>query len=304
MPTSALLAATLRDVELRLSAERMRRDVSDSANAVVPWLECQSAPPALRRGSIHEWLGVAGPAAGDPDAADRASARCDDPGAEWTPAVAIATHVAMSAMQASVRAGGVAIWIGRRCWPYPHLLARAGAPLLARSLFVDPLDAGERVWAIDLALRCAAVSVVVADASGLDMASSRRLQLAAEAGAIAADRAGSAGGLGLLLRPGREVSSLSAARTRWLVRREPSSGSWPRWRIELLRDRSAGGVLGIGARSRDAGAAIDRGGINAWSVEWNRADAGVVVPAGMAGRTGEAPRASVGGGPGFGRLIA
>lgn len=293
MPTRDQLAHVLRAIEHRIASASAHADAADDAIAALDWLP-HAAAPSLRRGGLHEWLGVADPA----------SSSSGDRPSPWMPALAITTHLAIRALRSDVRASGVAVWIGRRSWPYPHLLARAGSSLLERCLFVDPPDAGARVWAIDLALRSPAASVVIADASGLDMASSRRLQLAAEAGAIAANRTGSMGGLGLLLRPWREMSNLSAAWTRWLIRREPSVGNWPRWRIELLRNRSAGGAIAIGARTRDAGAMIDRGGTNAWIVELDRADAGVVIPAGMAGRTGETPRPSIGAGPRLDRLIA
>jgi hypothetical protein len=51
--------------------------------------------------------------------------------------------------------------------------------LLDRSVFVDPATPAERVWAIELALRCAGVAAVIADGTALSMAESRRLQLAA-----------------------------------------------------------------------------------------------------------------------------
>jgi hypothetical protein len=132
-------------------------------------------------------------------------------------------------------------WIGRKCWPYPRLLIRSRGmdvdhsidqqggvedrSMLERSIFIDPPDDAARLWAIDLALRSGALAAVVADGSKLDMAATRRLQLAAEHG----------GALALLARPPRELDRLSAASTRWIVRSVPSPGRWPRWSIELCR---------------------------------------------------------------------
>lgn len=123
---------------------------------------------------------------------------------------------------------GLAVWIGRRCWPYPPAIAHDPTNLLGRSVFVDPPTREDRLWAIDQALRSPAVATVVADGRGLTMAASRRLQLACEAG----------GAMGLLSRPLHERSELSAATTRWLVQPEPAhepESCEPAWTIELLR---------------------------------------------------------------------
>lgn len=201
----------------------------------------------------------------------------------WFPPLSLMVHLAWQAIDDASGAAAVAggrigaasadpppspgrvVWIGRRSWPYAHaLVRRIGSSLdrrlLDASLFVDPPDDAARVWAIDLALRAGGgggggdgseagdggVALVIADASRLDMASSRRLQLAAEAGARAAASCGTPriGGIGLLLRPPAERRQLSASATRWLVRaaeRAPPptasrSGMFcPRWTVELLR---------------------------------------------------------------------
>ncbi|MCA9285396.1 MAG: hypothetical protein KDA22_09290, partial [Phycisphaerales bacterium] len=122
----------------------------------------------------------------------------------------------------------VVLWIGRACWPGMRSMTRPRVipvpvpvprrdsdrhidmqdrTLLNRSLLLDAHDASERLWAIDLGLRCPAVAAVIADASGFDMGATRRLQLAAEAG----------GALAILARPPWELSRLSAASTRWRV---------------------------------------------------------------------------------------
>lgn len=133
------------------------------------------------------------------------------------------------------------LWIGRAVWPYPRALTMAGGDdLLRRSTFIDPADAGQRTWAIDLALRSRAVGVVIADGSGAAMPTSRRFQLAAAAG----------GAIGLLARPLRELDQLSAANTRWRVTPTPTPAPIPhavsndernaqRWTLELLRNKSS-----------------------------------------------------------------
>ncbi len=191
----------------------------------------------LAAGAIHEWFG-----AGEPDGS-------------WDPPLSILVHLAWRALEEAEERGrgGRVLWIGRRGWPYPRALVgdhgvraseaglelgrleegeRPGDPelLLRRSVLVDAETAARRTWALDLALRCPSVTAVVADASGLDMAATRRLQLAAEAG----------GGLGLLARPPREERELSAASTRWRVRRARSeSAGGPRWTLAMLRCKTS-----------------------------------------------------------------
>jgi hypothetical protein len=161
------------------------------------------------------------------------------------------------------RSGSV-LWIGRAVWPYAATLlganelrehvvpgaerttakatcehtlqleltlderpcagSAADRPLFARSLFVAPTDAAGRLWAVDAALRCPTVTAVVVDASGFDMAATRRLALAANTGEA----------LALLARPPHEERALSAAATRWRVTRAGDSLA-PCWRLELLR---------------------------------------------------------------------
>ncbi len=136
----------------------------------------------------------------------------------------------------------------------PERFSLADGPLFEHSLFVDPGPAqvGQRLWAIDTALRCPSVTAIVADGSGLPMAGTRRLQLAAAA----------ADALVLLARPPAEIGEVSAATTRWAVTRAQDAGradlagdvkfpndaeftsdtAPPRWRIELLRAKGSQGI--------------------------------------------------------------
>ena len=129
-------------------------------------------------------------------------------------------------------------WVGRAAWPAPGDLVRGmraalvgmfggalprtwpDARLHDRSILVDvpPHDAGARLWAIEQAVRCAGVCVVIADGRGLDHAATRRLQLAA------------ADTLLLSLRgPSRDAAArraaASAAATRWSVERAPDAAT-------------------------------------------------------------------------------
>lgn len=103
----------------------------------------------------------------------------------------------------------------------------------------------DTLWCLEELLRTRPVGAVVAEVGGLDLATSRRLQLAAETGGVP--------GLLLRLRPQRVEAS--AAVTRWSVQARPATlppdvepDLWPEirnpsWRVELLRAR--GGRPGV-----------------------------------------------------------
>jgi hypothetical protein len=177
----------------------------------------------LGRGMVHEWIGVGEP----PD--DTRLPRPPVRTAHWSPALTLLMELTRSAAASPQDGRDHVVWIGPAVWPYPIALARAGAPgaplALDRCLFVRATRPADRLWAADLALRSRAVAAVVADGSSFDLAATRRLQLAAEAGA----------GLCLLARPAWERAELSAAATRWLISRVPSSSMNRRWTVGLLR---------------------------------------------------------------------
>jgi hypothetical protein len=194
----------------------------------------------LRCGGIHEWFGT--------DAESRAPRPAAGAGDQrwWVPPLGILLHLVCRRVGGGSDRRGQVVWIGRWAWPNPQVLLESGAA--GQSVFVDPPDAGSRLWAIDVAVRCPAVAAVVADGSGLDMAATRRLQLAAEWGSA----------LVLMARPPREMDRLSAATTRWLVRWAPSPDRMPRWIVQLLRCK---GRL-------EASAAPDGSGCR-WIVPWS-----------------------------------
>jgi hypothetical protein len=170
-------------------------------------------------------------------------------GLTWVPPLALILSLTIEQTQASSGDAPV-LWIGRDCWPSPSsVLAwssierpRAGAELLARSVFVDACTPAERVWAVELALRSRAASCVVVDGSRFTLPDSRRLQLAA--GASSADLSTPASGqtLALVLRPWWERSVLSSAHARWLVGTHVATA--PAWNVELLRCKGLAGVMG------------------------------------------------------------
>jgi protein ImuA len=226
----------------------------------------------LRAGAVHEWAGH------DMGEGDRPSA------SGWSPPVGILVWLARRALASAP--GRRAVWIGRAVTPYPAALAGrvdAGGPrLIERSLLVDASSAGERVWAADLALRCRAVGCVALDGRGLDLACTRRLQLAARAG----------GGIALVARPASMARVPTAAATRWATRPwvgdepEPAACAGPRWTVELLRCKGV----------QPAPEAPRR-----WVVEWCCETSDVRVDAGVVDRSRPpAVGSSPAGGPGPG----
>jgi hypothetical protein len=154
---------------------------------------------------------------------------------------------------------GRVVWIGRACWPNPAILERLG--LLDRSLLVDAPDAGERLWAIDLAMRSCATACVVGDGKGFKIAATRRLELTATQRPC----------LVLLGRPGSERTVPSSALTRWTVRRRVTDSLRPGWTLEL--------VHGKGMHLANAGP---------WPLEWDCAKGAVTVSAAMVDRSASA----------------
>jgi protein ImuA len=166
---------------------------------------------------------------------------------------------ATSAMAAMARRflgrGGALVWCrnarltGELGELYGPGLARFGLEP-ARLIVAQARDEGEVLWAFEEALRCRGVACAVAEIGKLDLALSRRLQLAVEAG----------GGAGLILRP--EPDPLpNAALTRW--RAEPllaPDGIF--WRLVLWRARGA--APGV------------------WTVRWDEQTLSFALAAGMA----------------------
>lgn len=116
-------------------------------------------------------------------------------------------------------------WVGRRCWPTPHLLES----ISTNSIYLDPPDKSKRLWTIIQLLRCPAVWAVVADGSGFNNLASRRLSFAAQKG----------GALGLILRPPWELEETSSAHTKWKIAPLCSEKASLRWSLTLLRAKGA-----------------------------------------------------------------
>lgn len=182
----------------------------------IPAIDSALPGNGLRRGGVHEWIGTCDPA----------PTRTTD--RRWSPAFTLLITIAHSVAAERQGAGRRLVWVGEQIWPYAPSLARGPSGcrvMLDHSLFVRSMTAADRLWTADMALRSRAPGAVIVDGSTFDLAATRRLQLAAEAGGV----------LCLLARPPWEQGVLSAATSRWRVSRAISPSVTGRWSVELLR---------------------------------------------------------------------
>ena len=119
----------------------------------------------------------------------------------------------------------------------PYLPGLAHAGIDARTLiYLNVPRAEDVLWAMGEALKCRGFSAVIAEFPAatrvLDLTMTRRLALAAQEG----------GGLGLILRHGRDIEP-NAATTRWLVSSAPSTPDQfgglglPTFTLDLVKNR-------------------------------------------------------------------
>ena len=152
--------------------------------------------------------------------------------------------------------------------PYGHGLAQLGLDV-GRLILVETKTDKDALWAIEETLRSEARPAMVAGAlaGGLDLTSSRRLNLAA-----APQRTP------LVLLSGAKAASTSAAAARWRIATAPAArdrfGAFaaPRWHVALERCR-----LG-----NHRGRLMNR--LGAWLIEWNHVAHRFRVVAGLADR--------------------
>ncbi|NDC40222.1 MAG: Error-prone repair protein ImuA [Chitinophagia bacterium] len=156
---------------------------------------------------------------------------------------AAATNGFMAGLMSHILKGGTAIWVSARRTLFPPALALFGiAP--ERIIFIDVLRQKEVLWAVEEALRCAAVQVVVGELGSLSFTESRRLQLAVEQSQVT----------GLLHRYAADTVPVTACVSRWHIKPAASQTDglpgmgFPRWNVQLLKVRN--------------------GKPGAWQVEW------------------------------------
>lgn len=216
-------------------------------------------------------------------------------GVPWCPPLGVAIHLAWRVLTQEVRTDGRRIaWVGTAVKPAERMLLggmRAGrtrcsspfdseahGPCVHRAhpdrrlleasfhVAVSRNDVTERLWAIEQAVSCPGVAMVVADGRDLAMPAMRRLQLAAIAAAedssgahVRAGLSGPTGALLLVVRPPGEATVRSATATRWRVDASRCRGftEEPTWAVGLLR-----------ARGRQALARFDRALVAHCQLDW------------------------------------
>lgn len=129
---------------------------------------------------------------------------------------------------------GVILWIGTARRIFPPALKNFGVPP-DRFIFIDLKKEKDVLWAMDEALKCAALTAVVAELKEISFTASQRLQLAVEKSKVT----------GFVLRHSVQKPGATACVSRWRITALPSETpdalpgpGFPTWRVELLRIRN------------------------------------------------------------------
>lgn len=129
---------------------------------------------------------------------------------------------------------GMCVWIGRRRSIYPFALSRFGISP-DRVIFIDVKKDQDLMWAIEEALKCEALSVVVGEIKELSLTQSRRIQLAIETSKVT----------GFLHRMAPRICGASAAVCRWQISPLPAAAELrlpglglPCWQVTIEKVRN------------------------------------------------------------------
>jgi protein ImuA len=127
----------------------------------------------------------------------------------------------------------IGVWVSARRTIFPPALKVFGIEP-EQIVFIDLMRPKDVLWAIEEALKCNAVSVVIGELSELSFTESRRLQLAVEQSRVT----------GFLHRYNPRSENITACVTRWRIKPLasetdgiPGVGS-PRWNVQLLKVRN------------------------------------------------------------------
>lgn len=133
-----------------------------------------------------------------------------------------------------MRNSGAALWISPRRFIFPPALKSFGITA-DRVVFIDVPKEKDKLWVMEEALKCSALSAVVAEIPEISFTNSRRLQLAVEQSRVT----------GFILRSNPRHLTTTAAVCRWQISSltsEPEEGlpgvGFPRWKVELLKVRN------------------------------------------------------------------
>jgi protein ImuA len=130
--------------------------------------------------------------------------------------------------------GGSLMWVSSTRKLFPPALKNFGIEP-DRVIFVDLKREKDVIWAMDEALKCAAITAVVGEVRDMDFTASRRLQLAVEQSKVT----------GFIIRNNESKPGTTACVSRWKITSLPSETfedlpgiGFPKWRVELLRVRN------------------------------------------------------------------
>lgn len=133
-----------------------------------------------------------------------------------------------------MKKSGATIWISTSRKIFPPALKTFGIEP-DQFIFVDLQKEKDVLWAMDEALKCDALTAVVAEMQDLSFTESRRLQLAVEHSRVT----------GFVLRTNPKKVSTTACVSRWKISpalTESIDGlpgiGFPQWKVELLRMRN------------------------------------------------------------------
>jgi protein ImuA len=161
------------------------------------------------------------------------------------PLAAIHEYICNNAEEAAASAGFISaivsaittensltVWIGSNNNIFPHALTRFGVSP-ANVLFVEAGKEKEKQWIIEEALKCEALTAVVADIKYLGFTESRRFQLAVEQSGVTA----------FLIRKNIKATPGCCA-TRWRIQPIIQNNNdipgigFPQWNIQLLKSKN------------------------------------------------------------------
>jgi len=152
-----------------------------------------------------------------------------------SPVDAAATTGFMAALLGKLmHAGGLSLWISRKRTLYPPALKFFGIDP-DRVIFIDVKNEKDLLWMTEEALKCQALSAVIAEIKDMDLTASRRLQLAVEQSRVTA--------LLHRMNPGTMGNTACAARWKitpiasFLADDMPGVGFF-RWDVQLLKVRN------------------------------------------------------------------
>jgi len=157
---------------------------------------------------------------------------------------AAATNGFMAGLISHLMKKGTAVWVSSKRTVYPPALTVFGiAP--EQIFFIDLSRQKDVLWAIEEALKCNALSVVVGELTELSFTETRRLQLAVEQSRVT----------GFIHRYDPKSENNTACVTRWKIKPLASDTAglpgvgFPRWQVQLQKVRN--------------------GKPGAWQIEWS-----------------------------------